>query len=142
IPTTASSLASTMVSQPAARIRGPPTPKNSAPASRRRRASMSSAPYISPEASPAEMRIFTKSIVSAEITGTDGCSIDRQFHLVVGVRSYLRRVRPRSWYFLILVLQLVELVIDPALGEKLLVRAHFSHLSLVHHNDLVRSLHC
>ena len=72
----------------------------------------------------------------------DGCSlIGRRFHLVVGVRRYLRRVRPRSWYFLVLVLQLIKLVVDPALREKLLVRAHFSDLSLVHHNDLVRSLH-
>lgn len=43
-------------------------------------------------------------------------------------------------YFLILVLQLVELVVDAALGEKLLVRAHFAHLSLVHNDDLVGPL--
>jgi len=34
------------------------------PPARRRRASISSAPYISPEASPAEMRIRTESIVT------------------------------------------------------------------------------
>src|SRR5580704_12581482 len=57
MPTTERSLASTTVSQPAARIRSPPTPKNSICSSRRRRAAMSCAPYISPEASPAEIRI-------------------------------------------------------------------------------------
>src|SRR5277367_2042266 len=90
MPTTARSLLSTMVSHPAARMRSPPTPKNSrvgvgtgvptcpsgrkrsasaelalgwageTPApSRARSASMSCAPYISPEASPADIRIRT-----------------------------------------------------------------------------------
>src|SRR5438477_10495800 len=63
MPTTARSLASITVSQPASRMRWPPTPKNSSEGSRRRRASMSCAPYISPEASPAEIRIRTKDIV-------------------------------------------------------------------------------
>ena len=44
-------------SQPAARMRSPPTPKKSDEGLRRRRASTSWAPYISPEASPAEIRI-------------------------------------------------------------------------------------
>src|ERR1700680_3478297 len=81
-------------------MRSPPTPKNSscsfnvarAPSpARRRKASISSAPYISPEASPAEMRIRTEGIVKGDdyLVGTNhvataalGCPVDsksRQF---------------------------------------------------------------
>src|SRR5712691_7797105 len=63
MPTTASFLASTTVSHPTARMRSPPTPKNSSDGLRRSRASISCAPYISPEASPAEMRIRTGDIL-------------------------------------------------------------------------------
>src|SRR5712692_4884787 len=95
MPTTARTLESTTVSQPAARMRSPPTPKNSsrwfsvarAPSpARRRKASISSAPYISPEASPAEIRIRTESIVTGDAyfdgltnhvgTAALGCPID------------------------------------------------------------------
>src|SRR6266550_1831914 len=62
MPTTARSLASTTISQPAARMRSPPAPKNWRDGSRRRSASISCAPYISPEASPAETRICTEAL--------------------------------------------------------------------------------
>src|SRR5437764_9820563 len=61
MPTTARSLASTTVSHPAARILSPPTPKNSSGSGNcERRASINCAPYISPEASPAEIRTRTE----------------------------------------------------------------------------------
>src|SRR5207244_12601594 len=66
MPTTASFLASTTVSHPTARMRSPPTPKNSSDGLRRSRASISCAPYISPEASPAEMRIRTGDILKGQ----------------------------------------------------------------------------
>src|SRR5512146_454467 len=60
MPTTATSLASMTVSHPALRMRSPPRPKNSMDPKPREaaslcRASISPAPYISPEASPAEI---------------------------------------------------------------------------------------
>ena len=56
---------------PRARMRSPPAPKNSREESRRRKASMSCAPYISPEASPAEMRIFANRILCCHCKGGD-----------------------------------------------------------------------
>src|SRR5688572_6330317 len=41
---------------------------------------------------------------------------------------------------LILVLQLVELVIQAALGQQFLMRSHLTHTSLVHHENLVALL--
>src|SRR5271157_4848682 len=137
MPTTARSLASTTISQPAAAMRSPPAPKNSmspvgieaagvgayafvraaewSSAARRCTDSISCAPYISPDASPAEIRIFTGNIVAAE---TERGS--------VGIR---RRGRPLHTNFLIFVLQLVELVVDPALGQQLLMRPHLTDLA-------------
>jgi hypothetical protein len=43
--------------------------------------------------------------------------------------------------FLILVLELVKLEVNAALGEQLLVRAHFADLAFVHDDDLVGALH-
>ena len=43
--------------------------------------------------------------------------------------------------FLIFVLQLIELVINAALREQLLMSAHFAHLAFVHDNNLVGLLH-
>src|SRR5271169_412658 len=151
MPTTARSFASTMISHPAARMRSPPAPKNSScracvvaglcPAgtgrspvstqaemdARRRRASISCAPYISPEASPAEMRTCTGHIVTG--------SMDQRS--VVRVRG--DRGSPGR-HLLILILQLVELVVNSALGQQLLVRSHFADLPFVHHDDLVGTL--
>src|ERR1017187_8648685 len=70
MPTTERSLASTTMSQPAARIAGPPAPKNSHEGSRRRMASISWAPYISPEASPAEIRIRTRHCKLLRLVGS------------------------------------------------------------------------
>src|SRR5271156_538681 len=151
MPTTAKSFASTMISHPAARMRSPPAPKNSScearvvaglcPAgtgpspvtthaemdARRRRASMSCAPYMSPEASPAEMRTCTGHIVMGWI----------DHRSVVGVRG---RGRPLCIRLLIFVLQLIELVVNAALGQQLLVRSHLADLAFVHHDDLVGAL--
>src|SRR5271157_3479610 len=151
MPTTARSLASTTMSQPAAAMRSPPAPKKSSftacvvaglcpagtgrspvptwagMATRRRSASISCAPYISPEASPAEMRTCTGHIVTG---WTERCS-------VVRVRG---RRRPRHTDLLILILQLIQLPVNPALGQQLLVRSHFAHLAFVHHDDLVGAL--
>src|SRR3954469_7818629 len=58
-PTTATSRDSTVMSHPAARMRSPPRPKKLiGRESARRRDSISCAPYCSPEASPAEMRML------------------------------------------------------------------------------------
>src|ERR1700687_1384812 len=151
MPTTARSLASTTISQPAAAMRSPPAPKNSSckacvvaglcPAgtgwspvttraeltAARRRASINCAPYISPEASPAEMRIRTGHIVMGRMARRSVVRIRRD------------RGSPRR-HLLILVLQLIELVINPALGQQLLVRSHLADLAFVHHDDLVGPL--
>src|SRR5512142_2046784 len=183
MPTTATSLASMTVSHPAARMRSPPRPKNSGwriprEAARRRRASINPAPYISPEASPAEMRmrmdggrIAEKLVVaSSQLPVAGWLSSLRSLYFVRhpthdlqhsprrrGTDSQLGTVnclivpdhRSRLYCrfgrengdFLVLVLELVELVVDAALGEQLLVRAHFSNLALVHDDDLVGALH-
>ncbi len=52
-PITASDSAGSQASHPAACIFGPATPKNRVSGARRRRASMRSAPKVSPDASPA-----------------------------------------------------------------------------------------
>src|SRR5262247_1163487 len=126
MPTTANSLASTTVSQPASRMRGPPTPKNSHAGSRRRRAWTSCAPYISPEASPAEIRTRT----SKDCSG-----------LVVCTGRGLGLSGQRCRYLLILVLQLIQFVVHAALRQKLLMRAHFADFAFVHHDDFVGALH-
>src|SRR5512146_1508472 len=79
IPTTAMSLASTTVSHPAARMRSPPRPKTSKSGRRRRRASISCAPYMSPEASPAETRMRSGRAVVEEVAS--------RWSLVVGKGS-------------------------------------------------------
>src|SRR5436309_3215993 len=57
-PTTATSRDSTLISHPAVLMRSPPSPKKfMGRESARRRAWISRAPYCSPEASPAEMRM-------------------------------------------------------------------------------------
>src|SRR6185312_7043376 len=57
-PTTATSRDSMTVSNPVTRMRSPPRPKNDiARESARRSDSINCAPYSSPEASPAEMRM-------------------------------------------------------------------------------------
>src|SRR6266853_1619764 len=149
MPTTARSLAATTISHPASRMRSPPAPKNSScpacvvaglcPAwtgpspvpTRARRASMSWAPYISPEASPAEIRICTGHIVTGLM---ERCSVER-----LVVRVYRDRGSPRR-HLLILILQLIQLVVNPALGQQLLVRSHLADLAFVHHDDLVGAL--
>jgi hypothetical protein len=50
------------------------------------------------------------------------------------------RGRPPHTYFLVFVLELVELVINSAIGEQFLVTAHFANFSFVHHDDLVGAL--
>src|SRR4030095_14232835 len=42
--------------------------------------------------------------------------------------------------FLILVLELIKLVVQPALGKKFLMRTHFAHAAFVHHQDLIALL--
>src|SRR5208283_4216361 len=46
----------------------------------------------------------------------------------------------RHGNFLVLVLKLVELPIDTAIGQQLLVRTDFAHLAFVHHDDLAGAL--
>src|SRR4029077_8224599 len=98
----------------------------------RRSASISCAPYISPEASPADMRTCTGHIVTGLMERSS--ALPRS---VVGVRRDRRRPRRQ---LLILILQLIELVINPALGQQLLVRSHFTDLAFVHHDNLVGAL--
>jgi hypothetical protein len=52
------------------------------------------------------------------------------------VRPHLRL---RDAQFLVFVLKLVELPLNPALGQQFLVAADFAHVALVHHDDLVRA---
>src|SRR5579872_2673177 len=145
IPTTAISLASTIVWQPAARMRSPPNPKTSTSGRERRRASISCAPYMSPEASPAEMR-------TRRGRGTEGWpavveGADGGWSLVVGkggsvVAGYADAgVSCSRGNFLVLVLQLIKLPVNAALGQQLLVAAHFAQFALMHDQDLVRALH-
>src|SRR5947209_17390046 len=42
--------------------------------------------------------------------------------------------------FLVLVLELVELPVNAALREQLLMASHFAHPALMHHDDLVGAL--
>src|SRR5882672_6811063 len=64
--------------------------------------------------------------------------------LVVAARPDSGRVRgrgrPRHTYLLVFVLELIELPVNAALGEQLLVRSHFPHLTFVHNDDLVGAL--
>src|SRR5882724_2679107 len=68
----------------------------------------------------------------------------RGWVLVVPAHSDSRpirgRGRPRHANLLIFVLQLIELPVNPALGEELLVRSHFADLAFVHDDDLVGAL--
>ncbi len=64
------------------------------------------------------------------------------FGLLEASRAVRGRGRPRHIDLLIFVLQLVELVVDAALGQEFLMRAHFADLSLVHNDDFVSALHC
>ena len=60
---------------------------------------------------------------------------------VVGAGCDLRRRRGRGRSnLLILVLQLIELVINAAIGEQLLVGTDFAHLAFVHHDNFVGAL--
>src|SRR5208337_3003273 len=93
----------------------------------RRSASINCAPYISPEASPAEMRTCTGHIVTVWMAQRS----------VVRVRR--DRGSPR-WHFLVFILQLIELVINPALSQQLLMRSHLADLAFVHHDNLVGAL--
>ena len=43
--------------------------------------------------------------------------------------------------FLVFVLQLIQLEVNPSIGEKLLVGAHFPQLGFMHHDDFVGTLH-
>src|ERR1019366_1306004 len=60
--------------------------------------------------------------------------------LVVRADRSLRSARHPRRHFLILILQLVKLVVNPALGQQLLVRSHLADLAFVHHDDLVGAL--
>src|SRR5580700_1691291 len=139
MPTTERSLASTTVSQPAARIRSPPTPKNSSCGSRRSSVSMSCAPYISPEASPAEIRIRKTAlyrVLRACLVVPSGS--DFRLREASRIRG---RGCPRHIDFLVFVLELIQLEVNPALGQELLVGAHFADLAFVHNDDFVGALH-
>ena len=105
------------MSQPAARIRSPPTPKNSSEGSQRLKAWISCAPYISPEASPAEMRIRTEDIVPGYnyFGATAPPQARITLSLIIGAGRDLRACAHRN--FLIFVLELIELVVDAALGQ-------------------------
>src|SRR5438309_11201143 len=63
-----------------------------------------------------------------------------QCHSVVGAGRDLRAGEHRSDSFLVFVLQLVELIVNAALGEELLMCADLADLSLVHDDDLVGAL--
>src|SRR5262249_19986665 len=63
--------------------------------------------------------------------------------LVVAARSdrgRARRGHPRYVDLLVLVLQLIKFVVNPTLGDQLLMRSHFAYLALVHDDDLVGAL--
>ena len=72
----------------------------------------------------------------------EGCTYEMA--LVVAARPDSGRVRgrgrPRHTYLLVFVLELIELPVNAALGEQLLVRSHFPHLTFVHNDDLVGAL--
>ena len=48
---------------------------------------------------------------------------------------------PRHIHLLILVLQLIQLEVHPAVRQQFLVRPHLADLPLMHDDDLVRTLH-
>ena len=54
--------------------------------------------------------------------------------------GHRRGRRHRDAEFLVFVLELVELVVEAALGEELLVGAALAELASVHDEDLVRGL--
>ena len=64
----------------------------------------------------------------------------RKPRLVVRADRRRRRRSAVRRNLLILVLQLIELVVDAALREQLLVRAHLADLPLMHNDDLVGAL--
>src|SRR5215472_10562699 len=150
-----------MISTPAARICGPPMP-NSTTSRRRFRAVARRAAYMSPEASPAER---SKDIggmnesslyypTNAKRTRSDRFCLPRRrkgrvFRAALLIARWCRRGehrRPRpergsfSRQLLFLVLELVEPVIDPTLGQKLLVRAFLAQAAFVEDEDAVRML--
>src|ERR1700751_2196366 len=58
-----------------------------------------------------------------------------KWELVVGAGGDFGAAGGWEGHFLVFVLQLVQLVVDPALSEQLLVGAHFADFTLVHDND-------
>jgi len=59
---------------------------------------------------------------------------------LVGAEWFERNRVTASAEFLVAVLELVELPVEAALGEELLVRAALAELALVHHEDGVGAL--
>src|SRR3954467_2688209 len=80
--------------------------------------------------------------VKSCVTGAASLSTQQAFLNALRARRALREVvrGGRSKPFLIFVLQLVQLEVDPALGEELLVRARFPQVPLVQDEDLVHVL--
>ena len=58
-----------------------------------------------------------------------------------GSGGWLVRCDRKRVGFLVLVLQLVELPVEAAMGEQLLVGAHLAQLALVHDEDGIGALH-
>src|SRR5579864_4760771 len=87
----------------------------------------------------ARLRVLGGSVLFLAVwTGGDA---RRSIALVVGADGGLRLTRWGDGDFLVFVLQLVELVVNAALGEQLLVRAHLAYAALVHDDNLVGALH-
>src|SRR5580692_9483724 len=64
--------------------------------------------------------------------------VSAQAILIIGPAGHFRHRRTHPTTFLVLILQLVELVINPPLRQQLLVRSHLAHLAFMHDDDLVR----
>ncbi len=89
------------------------------------------------DAAPTTLRILICGETWAGVTKVRRPCWDHQAgRLVVCASGYLGAGAD----FLIFVLQLIEPVINAALGEQLLVGTHFANLAFVHHDDLIGAL--
>jgi hypothetical protein len=78
---------------------------------------------------PTESQVLLKGQINYPITDFP----NYQIHSVVG--TDLRHAK-----FLVFVLQLIELPVNPAFGQQCLVVPDLAHLAFVHHDDIVRPL--
>src|SRR5215471_1002679 len=146
-----------MISTPAARICGPPMP-NSATSMRAFSAVASRAAYMSPEASPAERSKEMGGMKRSDSYYPTNFIRQCSGHLEVAIyvcqqqlitrrcgrrkdrRAWTRRKAIRAGELLLLVLELIQAVVNPALCQQFLVRAFFAQAPFVEYQDTVRVL--